>query len=47
MKKKNKILNISSYHTYNLTVIHYEFHWYEANGLQLEAKLKNKPKERK
>lgn len=25
----------------------YEIHWYEANGLQLEAKLKNKPKERK
>ena len=22
----------------------YEIHWYEANGLQLEAKLKNKPK---
>lgn len=25
----------------------YEIHWYEANGNQLEAKLKNKPKERK
>ena len=25
----------------------YEIHWYEANDLQLEAKLKNKPKERK
>lgn len=25
----------------------YEIHWYEANGNQLETKLKNKPKERK
>ena len=25
----------------------YEIHWYETNRLQLEAKLKNKPKERK
>ena len=25
----------------------YEIHWYEANGNQLEAKLKNMPKERK
>ena len=24
----------------------YEIHWYEADGLQLETKLKNKPKER-